>query len=85
MIEVTPADQESEIYYTLDGSTPSLNSNKYTGKIDMEEGKVTIKAVAYSADTQKYSPATSQNCDVSKRTGKSWAPQMKKQTKFWTV
>ena len=37
---------ESEIYYTLDGSFPTKNSNKYTSSIVIDKNTV-IKAIAY--------------------------------------
>ena len=37
---------DSELYYTLDGSFPSLSSNKYTGPIEINKTMV-LKVVAY--------------------------------------
>lgn len=38
-----------ELYYTLDGSTPSKTSTKYTSEIVINtEGKTTIKAISYN-------------------------------------
>lgn len=36
------------VYYTLDGTNPDVNSEKYTGPVLLEEGTTTFKAVAYS-------------------------------------
>lgn len=44
-IEITSATAGSTIYYTLDGTTPDLNSTRYTGPISITKS-VTLKAVA---------------------------------------
>jgi len=36
---------DGEIYYTLDGTTPTTNSKHYTGPISLPEGRVTVKAI----------------------------------------
>ncbi len=40
---------EGDIYYTLDGSVPTKNSKKYTGKISLTKTTV-IRAIAYSKE-----------------------------------
>ena len=40
------ADEGCTIYYTYDGSTPSENSSKYTGPIEMKRGNYVLSAIA---------------------------------------
>ncbi len=66
-IVITAADNESEIYFSLDGSTPTLNSTRYTGPVVTGEGKVDLKVRAYDPNTGKYSPETNEKFDVSRK------------------
>ncbi|MGZ8557219.1 MAG: discoidin domain-containing protein, partial [Chitinophagaceae bacterium] len=67
-INIIPADKESELYYTMDGSVPTVKSKKYTGSV-ATEGKVQISAIAYEPASGKRSPVTSEKFDI---TRKSW-------------
>lgn len=40
--------EEAEIYYTIDGTDPSLSSTKYAEPIQLNEGDTIIKAIAVS-------------------------------------
>lgn len=43
------AENATEIYYTIDGTEPDKNSNKYTEAVELlEDGIVEFKAIAYS-------------------------------------
>ena len=66
---ITPADPESEIFYTLDGSTPSVQSAKYTAPVMTGSGKTEVKAVAYNQLTKKSSAITAEKFDIAKQ---SW-------------
>ncbi|GAA0535741.1 hypothetical protein GCM10009415_16820 [Chitinophaga japonensis] len=67
-ITITPVDGESVVYYTLDGSTPTAKSGKYTGPFPTE-GKVEVKAIAYDPISGKSSPVCHERFDISR---KSW-------------
>ena len=47
-IVITCSSEESVIYYTTDGSTPSLYSELYSGPFDLQVGDTAIKAAAYN-------------------------------------
>jgi alpha-L-fucosidase len=53
-IIITPVDKESVVYYTMDGSVPTKDSNKYTGPLHTE-GKVQVNAIAYEPASGKNS------------------------------
>ncbi len=46
-VQLTCPTDESTIYYTVDGTSPDLNSSVYTGQGILVEHTTTIKAVAY--------------------------------------
>src|SRR5680860_343949 len=70
IVSIIPADKESEIYYALDGSEPTSNSNKYTSPIQTGDGKVEVKAIAYDPATDKSSPVSAEQFDISRKTWK---------------
>lgn len=61
---IQAGDQGSEIYYTLDGSEPTKASTRYEHPFVLNQ-KGTVKAVAYDATFDKYSPVTTQRFDIS--------------------
>lgn len=65
-IQITPADPESAIYYSLDGSTPTVQSNKYNGLIKTNGGKIEVKAIAYNPITGKSSALTEEKFDIAR-------------------
>jgi len=68
-IRIIPADEESVIYYTLDGSEPTTDSQIYSDLISTGDGKAQVAAMAYDPDSQKSSPVTEESFDISR---KSW-------------
>lgn len=56
-LEITCEDPSALIYYTLDGSTPTAKSTKYTGKITFGSTKV-IRAVAVRPGFANSTPTT---------------------------
>ena len=66
-IRIIPADEESTIYYTLDGSVPTTSSQVYAGLIPTGEGKVEVAAMSYDPATQKSSPVTAESFDISRK------------------
>lgn len=65
MIHIIPADKESELYYTLDGTIPTSETPRYTAPVNAGEGKVDIRVRAYDPLTGEYSPETREKFDVS--------------------
>ncbi len=65
-VRINPADFESQIFYTLDGTTPSIKSDRYTGSIKTIDGKVTVKCIAHDPRTGKNSIVAEENFDVAK-------------------
>ena len=50
-VSIDCATEGAEIYYTVDGKTPSKSSTKYTGSFPLGvSSKQTVKAIAYKAD-----------------------------------
>ncbi|QKZ14175.1 discoidin domain-containing protein [Spirosoma sp. KUDC1026] len=60
---IKPADKESVVYYTLDGSVPTKNSQRYAGPITTA-GKVDVQAVAYDAASGKSSTVVREKYDI---------------------
>jgi len=68
-VNIIPADKESEVYYTMDGSKPTLKSKKYAGPVDTE-GRVQISAMSYEPASGKSSPVTNEKFDISRKNWK---------------
>jgi alpha-L-fucosidase len=65
-IKITPVDEESVVYYTLDESVPNTRSKKYT-KPFQTEGKIEVRAIAFDVATGKSSPASYEKFDISRK------------------
>lgn len=66
-ITIIPADAESEIFYTIDGKTPTSKSIQYKTKISTNNKKVTVKAIAYNNTTGKSSPIIEESFDIGRQ------------------
>lgn len=66
-ITIIPADAESEIFYTIDGKTPTSKSVQYKTKISTNNKKVTVKAIAYNSTTGKSSPVIEESFDIGRQ------------------
>ena len=62
-VTIQAGDSNAEVYYTLDGTEPTRSSSRYEGAIDFPR-KGTIKAIAYDATFDKYSPVTTIDLDI---------------------
>jgi alpha-L-fucosidase len=66
-ITIIPADSESEIFYTIDGKTPTSKSIQYKTKINTNNKKVTVKAIACNGTTGKSSPVIEESFDIGRQ------------------
>ena len=60
---IIPADKESCIYYTTNGTLPNIKSYKYTKPFNTS-GKMEIKAIAYDVKSGKSSPVCTEKFDL---------------------
>ena len=67
LVRFIPGDNESEIYFTTDGSSLNPNTKKYSLPVKIEEGKIEIKAMAYNPFTKKYSVVNEEKFDISRK------------------
>jgi alpha-L-fucosidase len=63
---ITPADPESEVYYTVDGSEPASGSNKYSGPIQ-SNSKLEVKAIAFEPSSEKSSSVRIERFDLPRK------------------
>ena len=66
---ITPADPESAIFYTTDGSEPTINSDKYLHPIKTN-GKLEVKAIAYEQSSEKSSSVSLEKFDLPRKNWK---------------
>lgn len=65
-IIITPVDEESLVFYTLDGSMPTPKSKKYTSQIQTQ-GKVEVRAIAFDRVSGKISPECHEKFDLPRK------------------
>lgn len=65
-VYIRPADKESVIYYTLDGSQPTKESKRYEGPVQTD-GKVNVKAIVYDPISKKCSAIAGEQFDISRK------------------
>jgi alpha-L-fucosidase len=65
-INIIPADAESEIYYTLNGTVPTQDSKKYSGPF-LTEGKLKVSAIAHEPASGKSSHASHEEFDLPRK------------------
>jgi alpha-L-fucosidase len=68
-IIITPADAESVVYYTMDGSLPTPDSKKYISTFQTE-GKLEVRAIAYEPSSGKSSPECREKFDMPRKNWK---------------
>ena len=68
-ITITPADAESKIFYTTNGTLPTTQSKKYTTPF-LTDGKVEVNAIAYDPTSKKSSSVTHEKFDIARKNWK---------------
>jgi len=66
-ISITSGDVGPLFHYTIDGSTPTPKSPRFTGPVPTTDGKVEVKAIAVDPSTGKSSPGAQEQFDVSRK------------------
>lgn len=66
-VSIASGDVGPQFYYTLDGTTPTTKSTRFTGLVPTGEGKVEAKAIAFDPATGKSSPVAQENFDVCRK------------------
>lgn len=63
-ITLVPGDKDSQVFYTLDGKTPTKNDVLYTKPIKTDGRKVYIRARAFDPVGEKYGPEAHERFDI---------------------
>jgi alpha-L-fucosidase len=66
-VHITPADFESQLYYTLDASNPTIESNRYVEPIETGDGKLVVKCMAYDPVTKNSSAVSEERFDIARK------------------
>ncbi|MEO8616189.1 MAG: alpha-L-fucosidase, partial [Luteolibacter sp.] len=65
-VSIASNDVGPVFYYTLDGSTPTPKSLRFTGPVPTD-GKVAVKAITFDPSTGKSSPVAQENFDICRK------------------
>jgi len=65
-MDITAADEESIIYYTVDGREPNVDSEKYMGPVYLD-GKPEVRAIAYDPARDKRSAESQEKFDLPRK------------------
>ncbi|SEN43281.1 alpha-L-fucosidase [Chitinophaga rupis] len=65
-VYIRPADKGSVIYYTLDGSQPTMDAKRYEAPVQTD-GKVNVKAIVYDPISKKSSAVAEEKFDISRK------------------
>jgi alpha-L-fucosidase len=76
-MKIIPVDEESVVYYTLDGSTPTTKSKKYIKPLQTD-GRVEVKAIAFDPASGKTSPMAHEKFGISRKEWKIISTEDKK-------
>ncbi len=68
-ITITPADAESQIFYTTNGMAPTIQSKKYTVPF-VTDDKIQIRAIAFDAASAKASSEANEKFDIVRKNWK---------------
>ena len=66
-VRIMPADFESQLYYTLDGSNPTIKSNQYTEPIKTDDRKLVVKCIAYDPVIKNSSSISEEKFDIARK------------------
>ncbi len=66
LVTISVDDKENKVFYTLDGTNPDKNNNSYNAAFSLTD-KAVVKAVSFDPSTQKYSPVSTANFDISRK------------------
>ena len=66
-VSISSGDVGPLFYYTIDGSTPTAKSARFTGPVQTGDGKLDVRAIAYDPSTGKSSPVAREKFDVCRK------------------
>lgn len=66
-VSIVSTDVGPHFYYTINGSTPTAKSARFTGPIKTGEGKVSVRAISLDPSTGKVSPVSTEDFDICRK------------------